>query len=119
MKTFTFPYYISFGKGDSVDCEITIELTDEDAARLVTSANEGGRFRLREDESIEDIYDAVFTAIMDREKQALMDDPEPVEDALSWEDDYDPDAEITEEQIDAYLDELDMDVNYPEELQEL
>lgn len=119
MKSFIFPYYISFGKGDSVDCEISIELTEEDAARLVASANEGGRFRLSEDERIKDIYDMVFTAIMDREKQALMDDPEPVEDALSWEDDYDPDAEITEEQIDAYLDELDMDVNYPEELQGL
>ena len=119
MKQFTFPYYISFGKNDSVDCEITIELTDEDAARLVTSANEGGRFRLSEDERIEDIYDAVFTAIMDREKQALMDDPEPVADALSWEEDFDPDADITEEQIDDYLDDLEMDINYPEELQGL
>ena len=119
MKTFTFPYYISFGKGDSVDCEISIELTEEDTARLVASAKEGGRFRLSEDERIKDIYDMVFTAIMDREKQALMDDPEPVEDALSREDDCDPDAEITEEQIDAYLDELDIDVNYPEELQGL
>lgn len=119
MKQYVFPYYISFAKNDSVDCEISIELTDEDAARLLTSANEGGRFRLSEDERIEDIYDAVFTAIMDREKQVLMDDPEPVADALSWEEGYDPDADITEEQIDAYLDDLEMDINYPEELQGL
>ena len=119
MKQFVFPYFISFGKEDSVDCEISIELTDEDAARLVTSANEGGRFRLSEDDRISDIYDAVFTAIMDQEKQALMEDPEPVADALSWEEDFDPDEDITEEQIDAYLDDLEMDINYPEELQGL
>ncbi len=67
MKTFDFPYYISFGKGDNVDSCISCELSDEKAKRLERSAKEGGRFRLSEDEEIEDIYDEVYTAILEND----------------------------------------------------
>lgn len=119
MKEYTFPYYVSFGKNDSVNCEIDIELSDEDADRLEKSAHEEPRFRLDEDDKIGDIYDMVYQTIIDQEKDSLLDDPSPVEDTLSWDEDYDPDVGVTEKDIDAYLDELSFGVNYPEELQEL
>ena len=71
MKRFTFPYYVSFGKGDNTDCEIEVELSDKDAERLVRSANEGGRFRLNEDEGIADICDKVYEAVSQAEKETL------------------------------------------------
>lgn len=117
MKTLTFPYYISFGKLDSVSCEIELSISDKDAKRLERSAREGGRFRLSEDEDLSDLYDKVYKNIILFEKDALLSDPSPVKDSLSWEDDYDEDAPITEEQIDHYLDELVIGINYPEEMQ--
>ncbi len=71
MKRFTFPYYLSFGKGDNTDCKIEIELSDKDANRLVRSAREGGRFRLNEDEEIADICNKVYEAVSQVEQESL------------------------------------------------
>lgn len=87
MKTYEFPYYISFGKGDNVDCWISFELSDENAKRLERSAKEGGRFRLSEDDDIADIYDDVYSAIVDSDEG------------------------------DTDFENLDVGINYPEELQ--
>lgn len=117
MKTILFPYYISFGKLDSVSCEIEVSVSDKDAKRLERSTKEGGRFRLNEDENLSDLYDKVYHQIILTEKDALMSDPSPVKDFLSWEDGYDEDLPITEDQIDYYLDSLSIGINYPEDLQ--
>lgn len=119
MKKYTFPYYISFGKLDSVSAEIEYSLSDKDARRLERSAQEGGRFRLSEDDNIGDIFSRVLKAIIKQEKEFLLLDPSPVADALSWADDYDPDAQITEKDIDKYIDDLNIGINYPKELQML
>ena len=119
MKEYTFPYYISFGKNDSIDCEVTISLSNKNAERLERSAKTKPRFRLDEDEDIWDIYDKVYDAIIKQEKEELLIDFTPVRDALSWTDDYDKDTLITEEQIDNYLDNLNRGINYPDVLQGL
>lgn len=116
MKTITFPYYISFGKLDSISCEIELSISDKDAKRLERSAKEGGRFRLNEDEDLSDLYEKINQEIILAEKEALLSDPSPVKDFLSWEEDYD-DSWIIEEQIDHYLEELVIGINYPVELQ--
>lgn len=117
MKSFLFPYYISFGKLDNVDCSIEYSLSEKNAKRLEKSAREGGRFHLNEDPDIDDIFDKVISAIIKQEKQELTLDPSLVIDALSWTDDFDPEAGITEKQIDEYLNDLDIGINYPKELQ--
>ena len=114
-----FPYYISFGKLDSVSSEIELNISEKDAKHLERSAKEGCRFRLDEDEALSDLYDKVYQAIIQLEKEMLTLDPSPVEDFLSWEEDYDDTLPISEEQIDYYLDNLTIGVNYPEELQYL
>ena len=65
MKTFIFPYYISFGKNDSVDCELEYSLSTKDAKRLERSSKEGGRFRLSEDDCISDLYDRILNEIIE------------------------------------------------------
>ena len=117
MKSFVFPYYISFGKLDSISCEIELNISDKDAKRLEKSAKEGGRLRLNEDEDISDLYDKVYRKIIQFEKEALSLDPSPVRDFLSWEENFDEDLPITDEQVDYYLDHLTIGVNYPEEFQ--
>jgi len=119
MKEYTFPYYISFGRNDSVDNEIACKLSNKDALRLENSAHEGGRFRLDEDNEIEDIYNKIYDKIRSSECKFLLANPEIVQDWLSWEDDYDPSEEITEENVENYLDELTIGINYPRELQGL
>lgn len=69
MKTYTFPYAAVFGKMDSCDCQIDIELTDEEAQRLEQSAHAESRWRLDEDESISDIFDKVYAAIYKQEDE--------------------------------------------------
>ena len=119
MKTFVFPYYISFGKLDSVGGEIEYALSDKNAKRLERSARDGGRFRLHEDKEINDIYNRVYNAIIDFEKKQLMQDPTMVWDALDIRENHSLETPISEEQINRYLDTLAIGVNYPESLQML
>ena len=128
MKTFVFPFYISLGKLDSVSCEIEFELSDKDARRLEQSAKEGGRFRLNEDEDIEDIYYRVYDAIIDSEREGLKANPTIFQDTLNGDDDDSDDQDDLgdqddqdelDEQIDSYLEDLNIGINYPEDLQYL
>ena len=114
MKTYTFPYYYSFGKGDSVDCELDIELTDEQAARLEASAKEEYRFRLYEDDKIKDICDEVCSIILEHDKQIIREDPFTVADYFDV-----PEGDVTEELIEQYFEKISMGVNYPEKLQDV
>lgn len=119
MKEYTFPYYISYGRNDSVDNEITCKLSNKDAKRLENSAHEGGRFRLDEDSEINDIYNKIYEKIRSTESDFLLANPEIVQDWLSWDDDFNPSKEITGEDVENYLDELKIGINYPCELQNL
>ena len=115
MRQFTFPYYVSFGNGDSVDCEIDVKLTNKDALRLEQSARAESRFRLYEDVELKDIYDKVFSAVIRQEIRNLKSMPEMVEEILE---EYQDDEEISkDEALKMYMDELDIGINYPNELQ--
>lgn len=117
MKEFVFPYFISFGRNDSIDNELVCKLSNKDALRLENSAREGGRFRLDEDDAIGNIYKKVYEKIIKAESDYLLANPEIVENWLSWEDDYDPDESINEGDVERYLEEVSIGINYPRELQ--
>ena len=110
---FVFPYFVSFGKMDSVDSEILLHLTAEETDRLIASAKEEPRWRLYEDKRICDIYDRVYNAVIDENVKMLREDPEPVIDAL----DLAPRDVITDEEVRRYLSNLTIGINFPEELQ--
>jgi len=116
MKEVIFPYTISYGKNDDVELEIEFNLSDADMQRLAQSAKADQGMDFVNSESVKDIYENVFSAILDAIREDLRDDPSPVEDMLSWEDDYDPDQPITEDQISQYLDELYITIHYPEKV---
>lgn len=119
MKIYTFPYYISFGKNDGVDCTIDCEINDKQAKRLERSAKEKACFRLDEEDDLHDVYNRVLQAILRHETELLVNDPSIVQDALSWRDDYDESAPVSIEQIREYVDELIIGINFPAELQML
>lgn len=115
MKTFIFPFYILFTRHFGIDGFIGVELTDNQATRLIASGEEGSRFSLDEDEDILDIYDDVYNAILKNEKAGLTAEPTPVREYYGFDDN----EKITEEQVDEYLEELSINVYYPKELQGL
>ena len=119
MKSFVFPYVISFGKMDETESSITVALSDAKAKRLECSAKEGKRVRLDEDSELEDVHDDVYTAFLRSEEKLLKADPSPVENALSWDDDYDSTKPVTLRQIREYLANLEIVFYYPAELQNL
>jgi len=119
MKTYKFPYYISFGKNDNLSLEFSYELSDEKAGRLEYSAKEGGRFRLSEDDDIQDIFDEVYFAILKEQILDLKENSDPVIEFLRSENRYKDGQKTTVRHINRYLDSLDIGVNYPEELQYL
>ena len=67
MKSYTFPYFVRYGPLASAEGVIDVELTDEEAKRMEDSAHEDSRWRLYEDNDLEDIYDKVLAAIIDAE----------------------------------------------------
>ena len=134
MKTYTFPYNISSGKLAFTECAIDVELTDEDAERLEKSAKEGGRKFLSEDPEIDDIRDLVLSAAYEEQKEYYRNDPMEVIEFLEEEFNYDEDEDedfgdededeigridpdnITDEQIEYYLNSFDFSILYPEEI---
>ena len=119
MKSYIFPYKISFGKMDSVDAEIECELTEKESKRLVKSANEGGRTRLNDDEDISDIGDKVYWKVVDSEKRAILANPFFEIEDYGDEDEDDEQDDSSGDKIDLYLDSLEISIYYPKELQML
>lgn len=123
MKEYEFPYFVSFGPGDSGESSVTCNLSEKMAKRLEASAHEGNRFRLDDDESLSDIYEKVYKAVLNQEREVLLEDEDnlsQVQDFLAEEDDeYDYDQPVTKKQIEQYLDELMIGINFPEHLQML
>lgn len=117
MKRYVFPYSVSFGKMDSVDGSFSHALSDENAERLIRSAEEGDRHKLSDDPFISDIFVDVDKALMKKLVKQLLQDPAPVRASLSWKDSYDPSAPIGEKQVREYLDDLMITVYYPKKLQ--
>lgn len=113
MKIYTFPYGGHCGPGDSWDSEIDVELTDEEAARLVASARKEPRDRLDEDAEIKDICEKVETLIFAENKRMMIEDGR-IDEVREFEGHEDMSVDdIVDEEMGAWS------VCYPEELQDL
>lgn len=117
MKSFVFPYSISFGKRDNTDGEIVHSLSDKDAKRIVRSAEEGGRSLLSEDPFINDINAKVCKAVNKALIEQLIQNSQPVWDFLGADKWADPKKPAGKKRIQEYLDNFNINVYYPEELQ--
>ena len=116
MRKYTFPYGGSFGKGDSWENTVDVELTNKGAARLEDSARKGSRRRLDEDPEIADIHDKVYKAAYNHELRCI---PDFILDEIR-RDEYDDDERISNRKIaKQYLEDSTFSVSYPEELQNL
>lgn len=62
MKTVTFPAYCTFGKGDSGESEVDVELTDEEYERVMALGTDADIYYdgFSECEELKDIYDKVY-----------------------------------------------------------
>jgi len=122
MKTYTFPYFVSFGPGDSADNSVDVELTDEESKRIEQSANQDCRFHLYEDASLGDIYEKVCNMAVEQEVECLRDNPsymqEQVGEYLELDEEEAEEHEFTDDELTDYLtDYLTITVNYPFDLQ--
>lgn len=75
MKQFTFTAYCTFGKGDSGETQIDVELTDGEAERLIKYGTQadiyyGGFSHCRE---LKDIYDKIYSLAVKQITEELRD----------------------------------------------
>ena len=75
MKRFTFTAWCSFGKGDSGETWIDVELTDEEAERLIKYGTQGDIYynefcRCKE---LEDLYKKIYAIAIDQITEELRD----------------------------------------------
>lgn len=75
MKEYTFTAYCTFGKGDSGETEIEVELTDEEAERLVKFGTQpdiyyNGFSRCKE---LEDLYQKIYALAVDQMTEEMRD----------------------------------------------
>lgn len=75
MKEFTFIAYCSFGKGDSGETEVEVELTDEEAERLIKYGTQpdiyyDGFSRCKE---LEDLYQRIYALAVDQMTEEMRD----------------------------------------------
>ena len=135
MKTYAFFVGGSAGKGDTWDYDLDVELTDEEAERLEASARKEPRWRLEEDPELRDIYDKVYSAMMEKEIKNVTKDQiaDELDDYLSDDDNWE-NPEYSKEEgcwikkslpisdrelAIRYLDNLSFNVCYPRDLQDL
>lgn len=102
MKDYIFPYSASFGRLDSVESEIEVSLSNKDANALEKSAKQGGMYNLTDADELEAIFDKVYSLILKRERNILKDD-----------------GEMSNREIDEYLDDINFNICFPVELQML
>lgn len=109
MKEFTFTAWCRFGKGDSGETEIEVELTDEEAERLIEFGTQTeiyyGEFSRCEE--LQDIYNKIYTIAVDQITKELRDWGDWVEE----EDKNNPDWKAD----DTYA----CGVNFPEEFEDM
>jgi hypothetical protein len=108
MKEFTFTAWCRFGRGDSGETEVEVELTDEEAERLTshgTNANiyYGGFSNCKE---LEDIYKKIYSIAVDQMTEEMRDFGELDEEELN-----NPDWKVD----DSYA----CGVNFPSEFEDL
>jgi hypothetical protein len=75
MKEFTFIAWCRFGKGDSGETEVEVELTDEEAERLISYGTKADIFYdgFSECEELKDIYKKVYSIAVDQMTEEMRD----------------------------------------------
>ena len=88
MKTFTFTAYCRFGKGDSGETMVDVELTDEEAERLVRLGTQTDIYygEFSQCKELKDIYDKIYAIAVDQITEELRDS---VDCGLAWIDEKD------------------------------
>ena len=119
MKTYIFPYYVSYGKLDGRDGEIEYDLTDEQAERLELSARADYRFHLFEDDELEDIYNEILDSVYEQIIDTMIDDGGSFLDDIIADYGKKHPGESERDLVRYYLNDLEIGINYPEELQDL
>ena len=75
MKEFTFTAWCRFGKGDSGETWIDVELTDEEAERLVYYGTQSDIYynEFYRCEELKDLYKKIYTIAVDQMTQEMKD----------------------------------------------
>lgn len=93
MKEYTFTAYCTFGKGDSGETEVEVELTDEEAERLEQYGKQADIFcdGFVNCKPLKDIYDKVYAIAVEQMTEEMNDfGEEDHSDNPNWQvdDDY-------------------------------
>lgn len=110
MKIFTFPAWCNYGGGDSRDSWVEVELTDEEAERLIAYGTQPDIYYdsdFGSCEEISDIYQKVYAAAVDQMTDEILcyDD--------SLDDEYRNDPEWRADSL------YQCDVRFPNEFEEM
>lgn len=75
MKEFTFVAWCRFGKGDSGETEVEVELTDEEAERLISYGTKADIYYdgFSECAELKDIYKKVYSIAVDQMTEEMID----------------------------------------------
>ncbi len=117
----TFGAYVRYGKLDSVDYDVEVELTEEEYERVKESSKT--HWRMREDDSISDIYDRVYEAALDIDLEVMRDTPELLAEKMAWYLDISEEEALEryfedEEIIEMLENEGDRGISYPSDLED-
>ena len=81
MKT-TFRAYVSYGKLDTVEYEVDVDISEEEYRRVVESAKTHMRFS--EDPDVGDIYEKAYHAALRLDINVLRDLPEELNEKMTY-----------------------------------
>lgn len=75
MKTITFPAYCRFGKGDSGETQVEVDLTDEEAERITTLGTQPDIYYkgFQNCEELKDLYDRIYTIAVNQMTEEVRD----------------------------------------------
>lgn len=75
MKEYTFIAFCTFGKGDSGETEVEVELTDEEAKRLEQYGKQADIYYdgFKNCKPLEDIYDKVYSISVEQMTEEMND----------------------------------------------
>jgi hypothetical protein len=86
MKEFTFPIYCYYGKGDSGESAIDVELTDEEAERLIKYGTQAEIYDngFDECEELKDIYEKIYPLAVEQITLEICDADDECEHDPNW-----------------------------------
>lgn len=75
MKEFTFPAYCTFGKGDSGETWVDVELTDEEAKKLIKYGTQPDIYYngFSQCKEVKDLYQKIYDIAVDQMTEEMKD----------------------------------------------